>query len=130
MDKKTVIKIKTVLVKNADYPVSDTLRSDIILKNMHSYDRYAVGGVPKGRSGRKENGGPLVPGPWHYMFGLCTVIDNYGGTGAEMAKARAENRVYDIEPGTKLEIDGLKYVIEKSWNGVLVLRPAKKAKKN
>lgn len=90
--------------------------------------RYGVGGVAKGQKGRKEFGGPMIAGPWHYVFGLCTVIDNYGGTGAEMAEKRAANLVVEVELGEVILIDGIKYVIESTFNGVSKIEKTRRTK--
>ena len=121
---KTKISIKT---KAED----DRLVSDLILVQKGTFNRFAIGGVPKGHEGRKEHGGDMVPGPWHYMYGLCAVIakNPAHSTSAEMEKARNENRVIEVSDGTELKIDGLPYVIRKSWNGVLVLEESKKTAK-
>jgi hypothetical protein len=70
----------------------------------------------------------MVPGPWHFIYGLASVISAHPGqsTGDEMARAKAEDRVIEVSDGDKLNIDGLKYTVKKSWNGVLVLEAAKK----
>jgi hypothetical protein len=107
----------------------DRLTSDLILVQKGTFHRFGVGGVPKGHEARKEHGGKMVPGPWHFIYGLASVISAHPGqsTGDEMARAKAENRVIEVSDGTELKIDGLPYVVRKSWNGVLVLESAKKA---
>ena len=45
--------------------------------------RFKVREVPAGRSGRKVDGGPLVPGPWAYAFELCTYVADCGSSGAD-----------------------------------------------
>lgn len=97
----------------------DSLKCDMILVEKGTYNRFKIGGVPKGSEGRKEHGGELIPGPWHYIFGLCTVIDNHGGTGAEMDRARQQKLVLEVSPGDKLVIDGIEYTLVKTWNGVM-----------
>jgi hypothetical protein len=106
----------------------DRLTSNLILIQKGTFNRFGIGGVPKGHEGRKEHGGEMVPGPWHFIYGLASVISAHPGqgTGDEMARARAEDRVIEVADGDKLNIDGLKYTVKKSWNGVLVLEAAKK----
>lgn len=65
---------------------------------------YGFGMIPAGRSGRKETHGPLVPGPWAYAFGLCAVIDNHGGTGADGARGRVEGTCFTVKPGDLLRM--------------------------
>lgn len=40
------------------------------------YHRFMVGHVAEGDEGRQEHGGPMVPGPWAYAFGLCIAISD------------------------------------------------------
>jgi len=82
----------------------------------YSVSAFAVGCVREGESGRQEHQGPLVPGPWAYAFPLCSVIDNYGGTGAEIARERAAGNVIDAKLGDVLVVDGRGYVITKGSN--------------
>jgi hypothetical protein len=77
---------------------------------------FAVGCVREGESGRKETHGPLVPGPWAYAFPLASVIDNYGGTAAVMARERAAGNVIDAKLGDVLIVEGRGYVIVKGSN--------------
>lgn len=107
----------------------DRLTSNLILVQKGTFNRFGIGGVPKGETGRQVDGGELVPGPWHFIYGLCSVISAHPGqsTGDEMVRAKAENRVVEVSDGDKLNIDGLKYTVKKSWNGVLVLEAVKKA---
>lgn len=73
--------------------------------------RHKVGWVARGESGRKVCHGPMVPGPWAYAYGLCTVIDNSGGTGAESARLREAGMEFDVDVGTLLEIDDTVYAV-------------------
>lgn len=71
--------------------------------------RHRVGHIAEGCSGRKETGGPLVPGPWAYTFELCSVIDNHGGSAAETTEARAAGTVLDISDGDLISVEGHVY---------------------
>lgn len=73
--------------------------------------RFHVGHVPEGEEGRKEYGGPKVPGPWAYAFGLCTVIDNHGGTGLDIAKDKAAGLWLDVADGDEIEVAGHDYTV-------------------
>jgi hypothetical protein len=76
-----------------------------------SMSRWGIGAVPRGQSARQVDGGPLVPGPWAYLFQLASVIDNYGGSGAESARERAAGLQHDAKPGDVVRIDGNEYTI-------------------
>lgn len=73
--------------------------------------RYGVGGIPEGASGRKVHEGPLVPGPWAYLYELATVLDNHGGTGAESTRMRAAGTEHVVAIGDAVCFDGCKYEI-------------------
>ena len=73
--------------------------------------RFGIGCVQRGEEARREFQGPMVPGPWAYTYGLCTVIDNYGGTGRESAEKLAEGTEHIVEDGNLLEIDDVVYEV-------------------
>ena len=79
--------------------------------------RFGVGFVPEGDEGRKFMHGPMVPGPWAYAFGLCSVIDNHGGTGAERARNLKAKTEFDVAEGDKVEIDGVLFTVAIRRNG-------------
>jgi len=72
---------------------------------------FCVGVVPEGEEGRKVYQGPLVPGPWAFAFGLCTVIDARGGTAREVERQRSEGRLVEARVGDIIVADGHKYRI-------------------
>jgi hypothetical protein len=84
--------------------------------------RYRVGGVPRGSSGRRVDGGPLVEGPWAYVYELAGVIDNHGGTGAESARMRAEGTEHDLVPGDVIRFDDREYKIALDARGFVFLK--------
>ena len=86
------------------------LRTEHVI-HVGNYRRYGIGAVPRGASARKEQGGPMVPGPWAYVYGLSSVIDNHGGTGAERQRKLAEGTEHDVAEGDRLEIDGMTYAL-------------------
>ena len=74
---------------------------------------YAIGIVDVGESARQEQGGPLVDGPWGYVFGLASVIDNAGGTGREHDDARDAGRWLDeVADGDVLVVDERRYRVD------------------
>jgi hypothetical protein len=76
-----------------------------------SYSWSGIGYVAAGATGRKEFGGPMVEGPWAYGFGLCHVIDNRGGTGAEMDRLRADGLLFEVAGGELIEVAGTLYEV-------------------
>lgn len=48
-------------------------------------DRYQIGFVAAGEQARQAYGGPLVPGPWAYAFGLGFAITADGNPGQQSA---------------------------------------------
>lgn len=54
--------------------------------------------------GRQVFQGPMVPGPWASPVGLCTVIDNFGGTAAEAAAGRAAGTEHPAAEGDDVVI--------------------------
>jgi hypothetical protein len=74
---------------------------------------YAIGIVDVGESGRQEHGGPVVDGPWGYVYGLASVIDNAGGTRREHDDARDAGRWLDeVGDGDVLVVDGRRYRVD------------------
>jgi hypothetical protein len=73
----------------------------------YSWAGYSVGYIDAKEEGRCEHEGPLVPGPWCFAGGRCSVIDNHGGTNAEIERgaARGEPHLY-ARIGDVLDIDG------------------------
>lgn len=74
-----------------------------------TYYRHKVGVVARGDEGRKVDQGPIVPGPWAYAFGLCTVLS---------ASPIERDPIIDVEDGDYLSVDGDEYrvrVIRGQW---------------
>lgn len=85
------------------YDRSGEPRHDQDLRIKDTYYRLGVGFVAEGDEGRKEMHGPMVPGPWAYTYGLCSVISN---TPTE------RNPEIVVQNGDHLIVDGFEYVIE------------------
>lgn len=73
---------------------------------------FGLGHVAEGEAARQETGGEMVPGPWAYAYGLCGVIDNYGGTATEVERQRAAGQLIEAAIGDILTIYGRDYRIE------------------
>ena len=73
--------------------------------------RFHVGHVAEGDEGRQVHGGPMVPGPWAYAFGLATVIDNHGGTAREIGDAKAAGLYLEVHDGQAIRVAGHVYEV-------------------
>lgn len=72
---------------------------------------------------RREHGKDPVPGPYAVAFGLAGAIDNYGGTGAEIAREDAAGHVIRAEIGdTLVTPDGHRFLIDWHRQGSYVDR--------
>lgn len=102
-----------------------SMRTDHVIRvagaRATSSGRYRIGGVPRGGSGRQVDGGPLVPGPWAYVYELAGVIDNHGGTGAEAARKHAAGMEHDLVPGDVIRFDDCEYKIRLDARGFVRL---------
>lgn len=79
---------------------------------------YGIGYIKSGESGRQEHQGPLVPGPWAYSFLCASVIDNHGGTGAQIEHERKDRRLIEAEFGDLLAMpDGQLFRIDRLRKG-------------
>ncbi len=74
---------------------------------------WSIGGWDKTAEGRVVDHGPLVPGPYAFVFGLAGVIDasRRGGTFGEHSRAKEAGRYFEVEDGDTLEIAGETYVM-------------------
>lgn len=93
------------------HKVSETV---LVMKTKHNAGRSTrlkVSFIAPGGCGRRETGGPILPGPYAATFPLGVVIDNYGGTGAESRSLRERGLEFDVEAGDTVIIDGETYTI-------------------
>lgn len=79
--------------------------------------RFGVGYVPAGKSGRKEQGGPLVPGPWAFTYGLAVVLDTNGGSGRERERGIAAGVEHDVSDGDLVRVGEITCVVRVRWQG-------------
>lgn len=98
-----------------------TLHGDAVLtvqlRRTGPAHRFGLGFVGPDGSSRREYGGPILPGPYAYAYGLPVVIAANGrGTGSEMAAARAANLVVDANLGDVLTIRGHQFRIDRTHN--------------
>lgn len=110
-----VIKINAKLDKEYHNPHHDNGKFKIVSEDWlcleGTYHRFGIGGIPEGNEGRQVYQGPLVPGPWCFAFGLCSVIcDNPKlGTGAQLERKTADGSAHTVRDGSVLEICGNLY---------------------
>ena len=76
-----------------------------------SYSRNKISWTPADGCSRREFQGPILPGPYAAPFGLATVIDNYGGTGAEIRRNEAAGLEHLVEEGDLVRIDGYTHTV-------------------
>lgn len=77
---------------------------------------FHVGFIPSGSAAVQVDGGPLMPGPWCYAYGISGVIDNHGGTRGELKQAQAAGLVVEAVLGDVVEVCGYEYRIEADHN--------------
>lgn len=75
---------------------------------------WGVMQVAAGDEGRRQHGGPMIPGPWADVWGMPGVIDNHGGSAADMRREDASGLLIRCEPGDVLVLDGERYTVEVS----------------
>jgi hypothetical protein len=83
--------------------------------------RFGLGFVSADGHARRDAGGPVLPGPYAYAYGLPTCVSINGGTGAEMRAARAAGNVIDAELGDVLIFQGSFWRIDRDRNDNLKL---------
>lgn len=71
-----------------------------------SYSRVMISWTPADGLSRRVFQGPILPGPYAAPFELATVIDNDGGTGAEIRRNEAAGLEHLVETGDLVRIDG------------------------
>jgi hypothetical protein len=73
---------------------------------------FGLGFVPEGVEARQETGGPMVPGPWAYSYGLPAVLSADGhGSAWEREEARKAGLLIEAVEGDLLDVDGTLYRI-------------------
>lgn len=71
-----------------------------------SFSRNMISWTPADGCSRRVYQGPVLPGPYAAPFELATVIDNDGGTGAEIRRNEAAGLEHLVEDGDLVRIDG------------------------
>ena len=76
-----------------------------------SFSRNMISWTPADGCSRRVYQGPVLPGPYAAPFELATVIDNDGGTGAEIRRNEAAGLEHLVETGDLVRIDGYLHFI-------------------
>jgi hypothetical protein len=80
----------------------------LALKNARGYNLYFhVGAVPRGSEGRKDYGGPLVPGPWAYACGRAVCLS--ASSAIRERDAAEEAAAIVVKNHSLLVIDNVQY---------------------
>ena len=106
----TRIPMKAEVLYIEGHAPSVDLKGRVNLALKGTYHRFGVGAVARGQSDRKEQGGPLVEGPWAFAFGLSSCISASKAMQEKDAEERAQDVV--VEDGSKLVIDGVSYTVK------------------
>lgn len=78
---------------------------------------WSVGGWNAEGEARLVFRGPMVKGPFAYVFGRAGVIDNHGGTKGEQERKAAEGLLFNVAAGDTLVIDGIEYILSLTRDG-------------
>jgi len=84
-------------------------RTLLALDNKHGHYRlyFHVGAVPRGSEGRKDYGGPMVPGPWAFACGRAVVLSD--SRAHQERDAAEEAAAIVVTDGSLLVIDNCQY---------------------
>lgn len=86
------------MTTNTTFSVND----NTMMSLKGTYRRYHAREIPAGEEARQVSGGPMVPGPWAYTYGLCSVISTNGGTADDIREAKAKGLWIEIQHGDLL----------------------------
>lgn len=96
-----------------------SLKGTRLLHRKGTYRYFHVGAVARGQSGRKVNGGPLVPGPWAFSFEKATVLSDSAAFRERDAAEREDAIV--VDNGSRIWVDGVQYTVSFGCYGSLTL---------
>ena|SRR5690242_1161280 len=80
------------LIEDQGYAFATQYGSRVLIEGAENYPGYGVGYSYPNRGGEA------------FTFGLCGVIDNHGGTPAEIEREKATRRCFDVKPGDLLKL--------------------------
>ena len=94
--------------------------SDHLLALPAVHKLFSVGGVARGKAGRKVTNGPEVAGPWAWASGCASVIaaNPEHGTWGTIRRAQAEGRYHEVADGDTIIFDDVEYrlrIVRREW---------------
>lgn len=104
-----VIRPELLTDKYGDGVLSAQVR--LLVKGSRWTPGFQLGYCPPTATCRRTTGGPVLPGPYAYSYGVPAVIDNHGGTRAEIDQAKANGTLIEAEAGDYIEIQGVTFVL-------------------
>lgn len=86
---------------------------------------HGIGGVPKGSFGRQVMEGPLVEGPWAYVYRMGTWISGEASSsmGAERERLEKAGRFFIVAEGDTVILAGPHYTVTHKGRGYYDLVP-------
>ena len=95
----------------------------VLVEGSNNPAGWLVGGWETTAEGRIVYQGPMVKGPYGYMAGSCSVIDNHGGTGAILAKADKDGLLFRVKAGDTVTMSGINFTVTVDRRGYPHLEP-------
>lgn len=86
-------------------------QSRLLVAGSNNMAGWGLGGWTEEGVGRLTHGADVVKGPQAYTFPMAAVIDNHGGTGAELAREREAGTLYEAADGDVVILPGASYKI-------------------
>jgi hypothetical protein len=83
----------------------------VIIEGSNNPAGWGAGGWDATGEGRLEFCGPLVKGPCAFLYGLCSVIDNRGGTGRLHREAEEAGLMFRAKDGDTFVMEGTEYTL-------------------
>lgn len=96
----------------------------LLVERSGSYAGFQVVFVPEGKSGRRTDGGPLIPGPWADAFALSAVVSASGSTRDEIAADERRGLLVRAKIGDLVDVEGMIMKIEAAPNRSIKLTPS------
>jgi hypothetical protein len=120
--------VRRIQLDPSRYERRDTWTSPNVLRIVCRYlgheTRFGIGYVGRNGACRREQDGPILPGPYAYLIPLPVVIAAHdGGTAAESARLAAAGIEWDAADGDELIIGGERFTIEDDHRSIPMRYP-------